>query len=307
MALDEQPRRLVDQGLVFPESPRWRDGRLWLVDMHGHKVLTLDLEGRLEVAVELTDDRPSATAFLPDGTPLMVSARKRQLLSLGPTGLSLYRDLNDVAGDNFNDMVVDGKGRAYLGNRFKRDGHPAEGQPTREGIVLVTPDRSAREVANDVFSPNGMVVTPDGGTLIVGQSRSHKLLAFDIAPDGSLSNRRLFASTARNEKPTAATDPSPDGICLDAEGGIWLGSPRTGEFLRVLEGGEVTHRLELPKGRRGVACMLGGDDRRTLFMFSAESTDENMASCVDYQSELRSQSRGFIDVMRVAVPGVGWP
>jgi sugar lactone lactonase YvrE len=303
-------RRLADR-LVFPESPRWRDGKLWMVDMHAHKVATVDLDGAFNIVHELTDDRPSAIGFQPDGTLLVVSARKRLLLkSAGGTGpLTSYCDLNGIPGDNFNDMVVDGCGRAYLGNRFKHStAKGPDGLGSPEGIVLVTTDGVAREVANDVFSPNGSVVTPDGKTLIVALSRYFKILAFDIEADGTLSNRRLFADTARDPAaPNAKHDPSPDGICLDEAGGIWFGSPRTGEFLRVLEGGEVTDRIPLPAGWRGLACMLGGPERRDLFLISAESTDEINASCVDYASELKSASKGFVDVVRVDIPGVGWP
>jgi sugar lactone lactonase YvrE len=303
---DNRITRLAE-GLVFPESPRWHDGALWMVDMHAHKVLRLDPSTRkLDVVVHLKDDRPSAMGFQPDGTMLIMSARKRQLLKADKSGSTrVYCDLNSIPGDNFNDMVVDGQGRAYIGNRFK---HSTNTSPSREGIVLVTTDGKAREVANDLYSPNGTVITPDGKTLIVGQSKAHKLIAFDVEADGSLTNRRLWANCARGPgEPDPKRDPSPDGTTLDADGGIWYGSPRTGEFLRVLEGGKVTDRVELPKGYRGVACMLGGPERRDLFLLYCLSTDEINASCVDYESELKSQSKGFVDVMTVASPGVGWP
>jgi sugar lactone lactonase YvrE len=300
------PRRLAE-GLVFPEGPRWHDGRLWLVDMHAHKVLTVDLDGRLEVVVELPDDRPTALGFLPDGTPLIVSARKRQLLALRDGRTSVYCDLSGFPGDNFNDMVVDGEGRAFVGNRFHQSASAPPGEPVRDGIVLVVEGRPPREVASDVLSPNGSVVTPDGRTLIVAQSRSHRILAFDIAADGSLSNRRVFADVAESAAPTLTGDRQPDGICLDAEGGVWFGALHREEFVRVVEGGRVTDRIAMPAGQRGIAVALGGPDRRSLFLLSAITTLENLRASHDYASELKSTARGFVDVVTVAVPGAGWP
>jgi len=299
------PTVLLD-GLVFPESPRWHGGRLWLSDMHTHRVLTVDLRGRATTVAHL-DDKPSGIGFLPDSTPIVVSMRKRQIVRLDGHVPSVHADLNAIPGHDLNDMVVDGGGRAYVGSRFPRNQDNSD-HNSGDGIVLVAPDGADRLVAGNLFSPNGSVVTPDGSTLIVSQSRSHRLVAFDIGDDGSLANRRLFASLApAGRDPVLGRDPSADGICLDAEGGIWCGSPLTGEFLRILEGGEITHRIALAAGKWAIACALGGDDRRTLFLVTAVTTLENMAACVDYESDQKSTSNGWVEVVRVDAPGCGWP
>jgi sugar lactone lactonase YvrE len=294
------PLKVILRGLVFPESPRWHDGKLWLVDMHAHKVLTVDLDGRSGTVGDY-DDRPSAVGFLPGGEPIVVLARKRVILRLGPAGPAVHADLSNVPGDNFNDMVVDGIGRIYLDNR-------REAQPGTDGIVLVTPEGDAREVAKNFHSPNGLVVTPDGGTLIAAEARRHRFVAFDIERDGSLAGQREFARTTASAEPKEGRDPTPDGICLDAGGGIWFGSPRTFEFLRIDRTGEFTHRIGLPRGHRAVACALGGRDRRTLCMVMAETTDENLRRCRgNFEAEKTSTSVGWVAVVRVDLPGVGWP
>jgi sugar lactone lactonase YvrE len=293
-------------GLVYPESPRWFDGKLWLVDLHAHQVVTVDPEGRRTTVAEI-DDRPSALGFLPDGTPLVASARKRLILRLDGAGQSVYADLNGVPGEYFNDMVVDGQGRLYIANRFV----PRPEEPTavsREGLVYVSPDGECREVATDVASPNGMAVTADGTTLIVAMSHDHRLLAFEIEDDGSLSNRRELAEIPSRPELDGGRRGSPDGICLDAEGAVWVGSPESREFLRIAADGRITERIALPAPHRAVACVLGGAERRTLFMVISETTKETLAACkAGPEGERNSTSKGWIDTVEVAVPGAGWP
>jgi len=269
------PELLLD-GLRFPEGPRWRGDRLWFSDMVGHQVMTVDLQGNTEVIASLAT-RPSGIGFLPDGRPIVVSMTDGRVLVIEPDGeVNTFADLSGVVGLHLNDMVVDSRGRAYVG--YVDD--PG-------AIVLVDGDHAPRVVAEVAF-PNGTVITPEGDRLIVAATRGEALLEFDIEADGSLSHRRVFAHIP---------DSTPDGICLDAEGAVWVGSYRRGEFLRVLAGGTVTDRIDVG-GRWALACALGGPDRRTLFLLSSETTMEDFA---------RRQSKGRIETTTVAVPGAGIP
>ena len=198
---------LVD-GLSFGEGPRWREGRLWLSDMHAHQVITVDNEGNVQVVVEVPN-RPSGLGWLPGGDLLIVSMRDRRVLRYDGAKLHDHADLSKLASFDCNDMVVDGGGRAYVGN-FGFDLHGGEAPKAAE-LICVEPDGSARVVADDLLFPNGTVITPDGETLIVGESFGGRLTAFDIAIDGSLGNKRTWA-----ELPEGAV---PDGICLDSQGG----------------------------------------------------------------------------------------
>jgi sugar lactone lactonase YvrE len=292
--------RTVVEGLTFPEGPRWFGDRLWFVDMHTHSVRTVDAGGRGEIVAELPD-KPSGMGLLADGSVLCVSMRRRELVRIAAGGaVTPFADLNDLPGDSLNDMVVDARGRAYVGNRVERAGaglEVAEGEPP-ESVVLVETDGSHRVVAPDLVAPNGSVITADGRTLIVAEARAHRLTAFDIEPDGSLAGRRLFAATG---------DYFPDGICLDAEGAIWFGSPVTGVFVRMAEGGRVLETIRMPEGRWAIACMLGGPDRRTLYMATSRITLEQLVACRDYESDLRSPAQGWIEAVEVEVPGAGLP
>jgi sugar lactone lactonase YvrE len=275
---------VVLEGLAFPEAPRWHEGRFWFSDMHAHEVMVTDLDGRRETVVEVPQ-QPSGLGWLPDGRLLVVSMVDRRLLRLDGGGLTEVADLTPWAGFHCNDMVVDHDGRAYVGN-FGFDHY--RGQPvTPARLVRVDPDGSVTVVDEHTLFPNGMVVTPDGGTLVVGETYGRRLTAWDRRPDGSLTGRRLFADLAPGV---------PDGICLDAEGAIWVADPRAHEVLRVLEGGEVTDRV--PTGERGAyACMLGGDDRRTLLVCTALASGPVTAQ----------QRAGRIEATRVPVPGAGLP
>jgi sugar lactone lactonase YvrE len=271
-------------GLVFPEGPRWHDDKLWFSDMHAHRVMTVDLDGRTDTVLEVPG-QPSGLGWLPDGRLLVVSMTDRRLLRLDPGGVSTAADLSHLATFHCNDMVVDGQGRAYVGN-FGFDF--LEEQPfVAARLALVTPDGKVRVVADDLAFPNGTVITPDGSTLIIGESFGARLTAFDIEPDGGLVRRRLWA---------ALDGVVPDGICLDAEGAIWVASPLSSEVVRVLEGGTIAERIAV--ATNAYACMLGGPDRRTLFVLTAATHDPERA---------RAERRGRIETVPVEVPGAGWP
>jgi sugar lactone lactonase YvrE len=272
-------------GLVFPEGPRWREGKLWFSDLHAHAVMTVDMEGRASRIVEVAT-RPSGLGWLPDGRLLVVSMTDRRLLRLDPGGLTPVADLSALASFDLNDMVVDSKGRAYVGNFGFDLFHKAPPKPAE--LIVVTPEGRASVVADGLSFPNGCVITPDGRTLIVGESFAARLTAFDIEENGSLANRRTWA--ALDEGVT------PDGICLDAEGAVWLASPLSGECLRVREGGAVTHRLRPP--RAPYACMLGGPDGHTLFLATAETHDPE---------EAKARRSGRVETLRVDVPHAGLP
>ncbi len=280
-------------GLGFPEGPRWHDGRLWFSDFRTKKVMTVDLDGNTEIITEVWG-QPSGLGWLPDQSLLVVSMADRQLLRFHDGVLSQFADLSELASSYCNDMVVDHSGRAYIGNF----GTPLFEQPYRPAeIVLVTPTGEAKIVAEDMAFPNGSVISPDGKTLIVGETLAARLTAFDIEQDGSLSHRRVWASfdelglTPRHAELVDRV--TPDGICLDAEGAVWVASPNArSELIRVREGGEITHRYKL--AHTPFACMLGGPERRDLFVLTSSLYENNNRS-------------GRIETIRVDVPGAGLP
>jgi sugar lactone lactonase YvrE len=273
------------EGLCFAEGPRWHDGKLWFSDMHAHRVMTVDLSGRSETIVEVAQ-QPSGLGWLPDGRLLVVSMLDRRLLRLEGTTLVEVADLHRLATCHCNDMVVDASGRAYVGN-FGFDLNAPQWEFRHAEVILVTPDGQARVVADQMSFPNGSVITPDGKTLIVGESFAARLTAFDIQPDGGLANRRVWAALEHG---------TPDGICLDAENAVWYASPVSNECVRVAEGGRVLDRIPLSMG--GFACMLGGPDRRTLFICTA--ADSHPERCAAMRS-------GRIETLRVDTPGAGLP
>ncbi len=262
--------------LKFPEGLRWHENKLWFSDMVMRKVMTVDLKGKLENVAEL-EDSPSGLGWLPDNTLLIVSMVKKLLLRLDPDGLKTVADLKLLATHNCNDMVVDKKGSAYIGN-FGFDFENEEFKPAE--IILVTPEGNAQVVADKMAFPNGMVITPDDKTLIVAETYGSRLTAFDILDDGLLNGRRVWANL---------DSMYPDGICLDADRGIWFASPGSGKVLRVLEGGSITHEVHVSS--QAYACMLGSPDRRTLFV--ATSTN--------------NRSSGRIETIEVDIPGAGLP
>lgn len=275
---------LID-GLCFGEGPRWHDGALWLSDMHARQVLRVDADGSAEVVCEVAN-WPSGLGWLPNGDLLVVSMTDRRVLRFDGTTLHTHADLSQLAAFHCNDMVVNGSGRAYVGN-FGFDLHAHE-TPKSAELVCVEPDGTARVVARDMRFPNGTVITPDGTTLIVGESWAARLTAFDIDGHGDLDNRRIWA-----ELPDGAL---PDGICMDEAGGVWSASPSTNECLRQVEGGEVTHRVAVDQG--AFACMLGGADGRTLHILTAGSSEPE---------ECRRKRSGRVEVWRAPYAHAGSP
>lgn len=252
---------LVD-GIDFGEGPRWHDGRLWYSDFYQHEIRAVDTNGNQEVMVgadRLGDRRPSGLGWLPDGSLLIVSMAEQELLRLENDGsLSSYADLSSVATGYCNDMVVDEAGRAYVGN-FGFDLEAGE-ELVPASMALVQADGSVSAAADGLLFPNGTVITPDGSTLIVGQTFGSDYQAFDIDPsDGSLSNRRTWATIEGT---------APDGCALDADGAIWFADATGKKVVRVAEGGEVLQTLDV--GQPTFACMLGGDDGKTLFILSSD-------------------------------------
>jgi sugar lactone lactonase YvrE len=273
-------------GVALGESPRWHDGRLWFCDWGAQEVVAVDLAGKSEVLVRVAS-LPFCIDWLPDGRLLIVSGRDRLLLRREPDGsLVTHADLTSLSDHPWNEIVVDGRGNAYINNI----GFDFPGGEFVPGILaLVTPDGSAQQVADGVAFPNGMVVTPDNSTLILAESYTNRLTAFDIAADGSLSNRRMWADLE---------DGVPDGICLDAEGAVWT-PVRDHACARVREGGEVLQRIELD--RFCYACMLGGPDRATLFMMAADWRG------VEHVDEVVASRTGQVLIAPAPAPGVGWP
>ena len=275
---------VVVDGLTFPEAPRWRDGKLWFSDFYTQRVLTVDPRGTLETVVEVPQ-RPSGLGWTPDGALLVVSMLDRRLLRVDGGKLRVVADLSTLATGPCNDMVVDAVGRAYVGN-FGFDRYRGE-PPRTTCLARIDPDGAVTRAADELSFPNGTIITPDGRTLIVAETLAHRLTAFDVAADGALSNRRLFA---------ALDSCFPDGICLDAEGAVWVADARTPRVLRVLDGGRIERTI--PTGARfAFACMLGAQDRRTLYLCTSTGSGPAMADKRD----------GAIESVRVDVPGAGLP
>jgi len=285
-AVTELPAtRLVADQLAFPEAPRWHDGKLWFADMLDGAVLCARDGGDVERVAEVPG-QPSGLGWLPDGRLLVVSMRDRRLLYAGPEGLGEVADLSALAPCHCNDMVVDGVGRAYVGN-FGFD-LPGRTAPAPTGLVLVAPGEPPRIVADGLLFPNGCVVTPDGATLIVAETFGARLTAFSIAADGSLYGRQTWA---------ALPGRAPDGICLDAEGAVWVASPPTREVVRVVRGGAVTHRVAT--AAQAIACTLGGTERRELFVVSGHVSFD--------AAKARSRRSGRIESLSAPFAGAGWP
>tara|TARA_B100001029_G_scaffold178561_1_gene185623 strand:- start:879 stop:1751 length:873 start_codon:yes stop_codon:yes gene_type:complete len=280
-------------GLTFGEGPRWHEDKFYFSDFYSHKVYTLDLEGNYEVIVEVPN-QPSGLGWMPDGTMLIVSMKDRKLLSFRDNALEERADLSGLAGFHCNDMVVDSKGNAYIGN-FGFNTYEGE-EVKSTNLILVRPGEEPCIAADNILFPNGTVITEDEKTLVVGETYAAKLTAFDVNEDASLSNRRVWADLTQSID--NGNVPVPDGMCLDAEGAIWVASPSTADVIRVKEGGEILERI--PVETNAYACMLGGKDRKTLFICTSN------ASGVDPDSALREKS-GKIEIVEVEVPGVGRP
>jgi sugar lactone lactonase YvrE len=277
-------KRLAE-GFGFVEGPRWRDDRLFFSDMRTKQVLTVDLDGNVE-EVAVVDARPSGIGWLPDGRMLVVSMNDKRVVRQEPDGsLVTHADLSSLAAAPCNDMVVDARGNAYVGNPGYDMRNPPRPLPAAQ-VVLVRADGTAQVVDDEVLFPNGSVVTPDGATLIVGETMGRKLTAWTIRDDGTLSDRRVYA-----DMPGRA----PDGIALDAEGAVWVADAEGDACVRVREGGEVTDVIDT--GRGCFACALGGPDRRTLFLLTGEG----------FSGDAMRKSTAAIETVEVAVPGAGLP
>lgn len=285
---------LLAGGLHFGEGPRWHDGRLWFSDFYDHAVKSVDASGavRLERAI---DDQPSGLGWLPDGRLLVVAMHQRKLLRIDHDAARVHADLSTVATYHANDMVVDAQGRAYVGNfGFALDEALAErgvegvlADHATARLARVDPDGSVHVAADDLHFPNGCVITPDGRTLIVAETLAMRLTAFDVAPDGGLSNRRVWAELGMR---------APDGICLDADGHVWVANAIAPECVLVAAGGRIVATVQTDQPC--YACMLGGADRRTLYLMTAPSSVAAVVSMT---------RAGRIVQARVATPGAGRP
>jgi sugar lactone lactonase YvrE len=264
-------------GFCFGEGPRWFEGLLWFSDMLSEAVHTVDLRGSV-TTLPLPGHAPSGLGFRPDGSLMIASTEAKAVLRYDGESVTTLVDLSSTVPANLGDMVVDDLGRAYIGSQAFQGGL----------IVRVDPDDTATVVADDLDFPNGMVITPDRKTLIVAESIGRRLTAFTCGDDGTLTDRRVFA---------AGLDGPPDGIALDAEGGVWTSMTLAHQFERVIEGGAVTDRIDIGD-RVAIACMLGGPQRRMLFLLS--STDA-------YPQRLVGTKLSQLDTVTVAVPGAGLP
>lgn len=264
-------------GFCFGEGPRWFEGLLWFSDMLGEAVHTVTLGGAV-TTLPLPGHTPSGLGFRPDGSLLIVSAEDRLVLRYDGETVAPIADLGDTAPANLGDMVVDDAGRAYIGSQSFEGGV----------IVRLDPDDSVTVVAEDLDFPNGMVITPDRRTLIVAESIGRRLTAYTVDETGALHHRRGFADKL---------DGPPDGITLDAQGGVWTSMTLAHQFERITVGGNVTHRIDIGE-RAAIACALGGPERRTLFLLSSAEA---------YPERLKGTRLSQLDTVTVDVPGAGLP
>jgi len=281
--------RTLLTGLAYPESARWHDGRLWFCNWGTQEVVAIDLEGTSEVVVRVPTSLPFSIDWLRDGRLVVVSGPERLLLRLEPdASLATHADLRLVSERSLNEIVVDGRGNAYV-NGIGFD--MRAGEAFAPGIMaLVTPDGSARQVADGIAFPNGMAVTPDNSTLIVAESYGRKLTAFEIAGDGALSNRRVWADLG---------DGVPDGICVDATNAVWYADVPNKRCVRVREGGEVLQSVDVDRGC--FACALGGAAGTTLFILAAEWRGP------EHMPALLQARTGRVLTAEAAAPRAGWP
>jgi sugar lactone lactonase YvrE len=283
--------RVLLDGLAMGESPRWHDGRLWFPHWGTGEIVAVDLEGQAGVMARAPAGLGHSIGWLPDGRLLVTGERLRRHERDGT--VVVHADLDGISRHGWSEMTIDGRGNIYINSiGFDFWAEMAERVKDRSQaptgvIALITPDGRARKVADGIAFPNGMVLTPDDRTLIVSESFTGRLLAFDVASDGTLAGRRVWAEGV-----------APDGICLDADGAVWT-STRSNECVRVAEGGEILDRIQLD--RPCFATMLGGPDRCTLFMMA------NQFLGVDKFDEMLAQRSGQLLVAQVRTPGAGWP
>lgn len=275
--------RLLTDGLVFPESPRWRDGRLWISDVHGYALVTVGDDGSVRTLCQVPG-RPAGSGFLPDGRLLLATALDRVLSVWDGTALEPVADLGSLTSGLLNDMVVDAAGRAWIGDT----GFDLMTEQPRPGrIITFSLDDGPRIAAENVMFPNGMALGPDGRELIVNESVAGRTSVFSVAADGSLRRARTLVDIGS----------MPDGMCLDAEGAVWVPLLRGGRFVRVSAAGDVLDSVDA-EGRLPVSCALGGPDRRWLYLCSADSTMADLA---------QGRSRGFVHRLTAPAPGAGLP
>ena len=293
-------RSLVYDQLAFGEAPRWHDGRLWLSDIFGKRVVAVGLDGEAD-EICTVDGHPSGLGWLPDGRLLVVSMTDRRLLRLEAGELVEHADLSDVCPGNCNDMVVDGRGNAYVGNVGFPYPHRGAPVPVRRAtqLVLVTSEGDIRPQPGTLMCPNGAAITADGATLVVAQSHMGRLTAYAIADDGSLHNERVFA-----ELPAGRNNP--DGICIDADGAVWYASPAQRCCMRVRDGGQLTHIVDTAP-YECVACMLGGPELQTLFLVLVEPRDAPGRESLVLGGPAAPPGRSHVEALEVEVPGAGWP
>ena len=255
---------LVD-GLDFGEGPRWHDGRLWYSDFYQHNVYAVSPGGARESILDLGSEQPSGLGWMPDGSLLVVAMTARRVLRVADGEVSIHADLSEIATWHCNDMVVAADGTAYVGN-FGWDIEHDRGHPQAATLAVVRPDGSVQAGPGDLLFPNGSVITPDGSTLVIAETFGGRFSAFPLDADGCPGEGREWAPV-----PGAA----PDGCTLDSAGGIWFADAAGSGVVRVLEGGTITDRLPTPQP--AYACMLGGDDGRTLFILTAPGAGADRA------------------------------
>src|SRR5712672_3700759 len=275
---------LHDGGRYF-EGPRWHAGRLWFVDCMERTLLSLAPSGEREQHAKFEDDTPCGLGVLPDGKIVVLTMFRKRLMAFADGRLSLYADLSRIATGTIDDMIVDGLGRAYVGDLgFDLPPPPDRGPVGR--IILVMPNGETRVVADGLSFPNGIAVSADNSRLVVAEMDRGCVADYEIHADGGLSFRRRLGSMK-----------APDGICLDQDHAVWIASYDEDAFIRIDRAGREQQRIEVP-GRRAIACVLGGPERRKLLWLSAATTHE----------ELRQrQSSARIDVAEVEIPGAGYP
>jgi sugar lactone lactonase YvrE len=281
---DSELKTLLDGGRYY-EGPRWHEGRLWFVDCMARKLLSLTLAGECTEHASFADDTPCGLGILPDGRIVVLTMFRKRLHAFAGGALSLYADLSGVAAGTIDDMIVDGAGRAYVGDL----GFDLPVPPERDAvgrIILVTPDGTARIVAEGLRFPNGIAVSADNRRLVVAEMDGECLAEYDIEPDGGLRFTRRLGRMK-----------DPDGICLDRDGAVWVASFNEDAFVRIDRDGNELRRIRVP-GRRAIACVLGGPDRKTLFCLSAVTSPEDLR---------QRKSSARIDTVEVETPGAGHP
>ena len=280
--------------LTYPEGPRWREGALWFSEFSDRTICRMTPGGDHEVVLAV-DDTPSGLGFLPDGSLLFVSMFRRQLLRWSGGAPTIHADLSELPGEFLNDMVVDGEGRAYVGARSQKVSptvfHRDPGGP--DCVIVVEPDGRAAVAAEQLCAPNGTVISPDGRRVVLAETYARRVTCFDRDPAGRLSGRRLLIQFEET---------FPDGICLDEEGAVWVCSPYSSEAVRVTALGEVTHRLPIPGA---VACALGGEDGRTLFVAAVDTRWLPTAPAAGGERLQSGPAGGGIYATRVPIAGAG--